>query len=77
MTLLSQCSRVTAALLLFNGNTLNTLGANFTQVVFHLSVSPAVLISGVVVACVIGVAGGLLPAVRAARMPVAVALRTN
>lgn len=66
-----------AALVLFNGNTLNTLGANFTQVVFHLSVSPAVLVAGVVVACVIGAVGGLLPALRAARIPVAVALRAN
>ncbi|HEX4599735.1 MAG TPA: ABC transporter permease [Burkholderiaceae bacterium] len=77
LSLLGSALGAAAALLLFNGNTLNTLGANFTQVVFHLSVSPPVLVSGVIVACVIGAAGGLLPAIRAARMPVAAALRTN
>lgn len=77
LALLGSALGSAAALLLFNGNTLNTLGSNFTQVVFHLSVSPPVLASGIVVACVIGIAGGLLPAIRAARMPVAVALRAN
>ncbi|HEY4039668.1 MAG TPA: ABC transporter permease [Burkholderiaceae bacterium] len=77
LALLGSALGAAAALLLFNGNTLNTLGANFTQVVFHLSVSLPVLVSGVIVACAIGAAGGLLPAIRAARMPVAAALRTN
>ncbi|MDB5986943.1 MAG: transporter permease [Nevskia sp.] len=61
----------------FNGNTVNTLGANFSQVVFRLTVSPALLISGIVLACLIGIAGGLFPAIRAARLPVATALRAG
>ena len=64
-----------AAWLFFNGNTVNTLGANFTQVVFHLTVTPQLLVSGIIWACVIGVLGGLFPAIRAARLPVATALR--
>ncbi|MDR3418587.1 MAG: ABC transporter permease [Nevskia sp.] len=64
-----------AAWLMFNGNTVNTLGANFTQVVFHLTVTPHLLLSGIVWACVIGALGGLFPAIRAARQPVATALR--
>ena len=64
-----------AAWLFFNGNTVNTLGANFTQVVFHLTVTPHLLVSGIIWACVIGVLGGLFPAIRAARLPVATALR--
>jgi len=64
-----------AAWLFFNGNTVNTLGANFTQVVFHLTVTPHLLISGIIWACFIGVLGGLFPAIRAARLPVATALR--
>ncbi|RKP48327.1 ABC transporter permease [Trinickia fusca] len=66
-----------AAWLGFNGNTLNTLGSNFTQVVFHLTVTASLLVSGVFVACVVGMLGGLLPAVRAARLPIATALRAN
>ena len=77
LALLGSALGSAAALVLFNGNTLNTLGSNFTQVVFRLSVSPAVLVSGVVVAFVVGAVGGLLPAIRAARLPVAAALRTN
>jgi putative ABC transport system permease protein len=60
----------------FNGNVVNTLNqGTFTQVVFHLSVSPELLIGGIVWACTIGVIGGLFPAIRAARQPVATALR--
>lgn len=65
----------TLAWLFFNGNTVNTLGANFSQVVFHLTVTPALLVNGIVWSCVIGLVGGLFPAVRAARLPVAAALR--
>ncbi|HVJ52619.1 MAG TPA: ABC transporter permease [Aliidongia sp.] len=59
----------------FNGNAANTLGGNFTQVVFHLNVSPALVVIGIVWACAIGIAGGLFPAIRAARLPIATALR--
>lgn len=65
------------AWLFFNGNTVNTLGANFTQVVFNLTVTPALLINGIVWACVIGAIGGLFPAIRAARLPIAAALRAG
>jgi putative ABC transport system permease protein len=61
--------------LAFNGNTANTLGGNFTQVVFQLNVSPALVAFGIVWACAIGVLGGLFPAIRAARQPIATALR--
>ena len=66
-----------AAWLLFNGNTVNTLGAGFSQVVFHLTVTASLLVSGVFVACTIGMLGGLLPAIRAARVPIATALRAS
>ncbi|WP_232830999.1 ABC transporter permease [Peristeroidobacter agariperforans] len=61
----------------FNGNTVSTLGGagGLGQLVFELSVSPQLMILGVVWACVIGVLGGLFPALRAARLPVAMALR--
>ena len=61
--------------LAFNGNTANTLGGNFTQVVFRLNVSATLVAIGIVWACAIGVLGGLFPAIRAARQPIATALR--
>ncbi len=65
------------AWLLFNNYTVSTLGSNFSQVVFQFSVSPALLWTGVKWALAIGFVGGLLPAVRAARLPVTTALRES
>ena len=47
----------------------------FSQVAFAFDVTPSLLIQGICYATAIGVVGGLFPAVRAARMPVATALR--
>jgi putative ABC transport system permease protein len=63
------------AYLAFNGFQVSTLGASFSQVVFDFAVTPDLLIDGLKVALVIGAFGGLFPAIRAARMPVAQALR--
>ena len=60
---------------IFNGYTVSTLGNNFSQVVFQFKVSPQLLWSGLKWALGIGLVGGLFPALRAARMPVTVALR--
>jgi putative ABC transport system permease protein len=65
------------AWLLYNGNAVNTLGGNFTQVVFHLTVTPKLMLLGIVWAAVIGLLGGLFPALRAARRPVVEALRAT
>lgn len=65
------------AWLLFNNYTVSTLGSNFSQVVFQFSVSPALLWTGVKWALAIGFVGGMLPAVRAARLPVTTALRES
>jgi putative ABC transport system permease protein len=63
---------------LFNGYTVSTLNfASFSQVVFDFAVTPALLKQGVVFAAVIGFIGGLFPAIRAARLPVATALRES
>jgi putative ABC transport system permease protein len=64
------------AWLLFNGNPLSTGGGEFdSQVMFKLLVGPSLVGAGIGWACAIGLLGGLLPAIRAARLPVAVALR--
>lgn len=65
------------AYLLFNNFSVSTLGQNFTQVVFAFKVTPALVMTGLVIALVIGFFGGLLPAWRAARMPVTAALRAG
>lgn len=65
------------AWLLFHDYAVSTLGANFSQVVFRFDVSPPLLGTGVRWALAIGLIGGLLPAVRAARLPVTTALRES
>ncbi len=64
------------AYLVFNGFQVSTLnGASFSQVVFDFAVTPDLLLDGLEAALIIGVVGGFFPAVRAARLPVAQALR--
>ena len=47
----------------------------FSQVTFTLEVDPPLLVRGILWAVVIGLIGGLFPAIRAVRMPVVNALR--
>jgi len=63
------------AYLLFNNMAVSTLGANFTQVVFEFDVTLALVRRGLLIAIVIGMIGGLLPALRATRLPITTALR--
>jgi putative ABC transport system permease protein len=63
------------AFVLFNNMAVSTLGANFTQVVFQFTVTPPLVGMGIVISIVIGMIGGFLPALRAARLPVTTALR--
>ena len=64
-----------AAYVLFNNMAVSTLGSNFTQVVFRFAVTPALVVNGLIIAVAIGMIGGFLPALRAARQPVTTALR--
>lgn len=62
--------------LIFNGYTVSTInGSTFSQVVFDFAVTGDLLVQGIVAAVVIGLVGGFFPALRAARLPVATALR--
>jgi putative ABC transport system permease protein len=64
------------AFVAFNGFRVSTLNNNsFSQVVFDFAVTGDLLIQGIQVALVIGLIGGFMPAIRAARLPVAQALR--
>jgi putative ABC transport system permease protein len=63
------------AYVLFNNMSVSTLGQNFTQVVFNFKVTPELVVRGLVISVIIGMLGGLLPAIRAARLPVTVGLR--
>lgn len=65
------------AWLFFNGNAVSTLGANFSQVVFRLTVTPGLVLSGIWLALFIGLLGGLFPAIRSARLPIIDALRAQ
>jgi putative ABC transport system permease protein len=59
---------------LFSGNTIS-LGGTLGSLVTQLRVTPALLGAGILWACAVGLLGGLFPAIRAARLPVATALR--
>ncbi len=63
------------AYMLFNGIETSTLGSNFAQVAFSFRVTPELLTRGAVYALLMGLFGGLLPAIRAVRMPIASSLR--
>ncbi|HVY64005.1 MAG TPA: ABC transporter permease [Gammaproteobacteria bacterium] len=76
LSLIGALLGASVAWLLFNGNTIG-LGNDVGTLVFRMHMTPALLGSGVLLACVVGLLGGLLPALRAARMPVAAALRAT
>lgn len=65
-----------AALLVFNGYQTSTINfQTFSQVAFAFRVTPALLVLGLTYALIMGLVGGLLPAIRAARLPISSALR--
>ena len=65
-----------AAYVVFNGYTATTMNAQtFSQVTFAFAVTPHLLVLAVIWAAVLGLIGGLFPAIRAARLPIATGLR--
>lgn len=60
---------------LFNNMAVSTMGKNFTQVVFNFKITPELVVRGLVISVAIGMIGGMLPAIRAARLPVTTGLR--
>jgi putative ABC transport system permease protein len=60
----------------FNGIEAATMNwQSFSQVTFAFAVTPDLLVRGIVWAVMIGLIGGLFPAIRGARLPIAMALR--
>jgi putative ABC transport system permease protein len=60
----------------FNGFQTSTINwQTFSQVAFAFAVTPGLIVAGIVYALFMGLVGGLLPAVRAARLPIVSALR--
>jgi putative ABC transport system permease protein len=63
------------AWLMFNGHAVSTSGGGLTQLSIPLAVDVKLIGIGVLWACIIGMVGAAFPAVRAARAPLASALR--
>jgi putative ABC transport system permease protein len=63
-----------ATYLMFDGFTASTTGGSFGQVVFNFQLSPLLIGQGLLLALVVGLFGGLFPAIRAARMPIVAGL---
>ena len=64
------------AALPFNGFTTGTINwQTFSHLAFAFRVTPALLVTGIVFSIIMGIVGGLPPALRAARLPIVVALR--
>lgn len=66
------------AYLLFDGYKASTMNfQTFSQVSFAFSVTPRLLVNAIGFATLIGLVGGIFPAVRAARLPIASGLRES
>jgi putative ABC transport system permease protein len=67
-----------AAWLFFNGRTVSTTqGSAYAQLIFDITVTFQLAMVGIAASTVIGLIGGLFPAIRAARLPIATALRAG
>ena len=76
LALVGGCGGAALAYVLFNGFQAATMNyQTFSQIAFAFAVTPQLLVQGIVWATLIGLLGGFLPALRAARQPIAVALR--
>ena len=63
--------------LFWNGRSAGTISfETFSETVFQLQVTPRLMVEGLIFAVVVGIVGSLLPAMRAARLPVIAALKS-
>jgi putative ABC transport system permease protein len=60
----------------FNGLRASTMNlSSFSQITFAFTVTPALLVQSLIYALVLGFFGGLMPSIRAARLPITIGLR--
>jgi putative ABC transport system permease protein len=60
----------------FNGMRASTMNfATFSQITFAFTVTPQILVTGLIYALALAFIGGLLPSLRAARLPITTGLR--
>jgi putative ABC transport system permease protein len=76
LSLLGAAIGVAVAYTAFDGTVISTLGGAVwdSQLVYSLSITPAVVLTAILLACALGLLGGIFPAIRAARAHVATAL---
>jgi putative ABC transport system permease protein len=76
LALIGAAAGVGIAYAAFNGTTISTLGGALwdSQLVYSLRITPSLVMTAIVLACMLGLLGGLFPAIRAARSNVAAAL---
>jgi putative ABC transport system permease protein len=78
LALLGGALGAVAAFLLFDGYQASTINwQTFSQVTFAFKVTPGLLVKALAFATVIGVCGGLFPAIRAARLSIVSGLRDS
>jgi putative ABC transport system permease protein len=76
LALLGGSAGAGAAYVAFDGFQASTLNwQTFSQIAFSFAVTPELLVQAVAWSACLGVLGGLFPAIRAARLPIAAALR--
>lgn len=76
LALIGGAAGAAAAYIAFDGFKAATINwQTFSQIAFAFAVTPQLLISAIIWAATIGLFGGLFPAIRAARLPIAAALR--
>jgi putative ABC transport system permease protein len=78
LSLLGGALGALVAYLLFDGYKASTMNfQTFSQVSFAFSVTPRLLVNAIGFATLIGLVGGIFPAIRAARLPIASGLRES
>jgi putative ABC transport system permease protein len=66
----------TLIILPINGFTASTINwQTFSHMSFAFSVTPGIIVAGILFSLILGLIGGIFPAIQAARIPIATALR--
>jgi len=70
LSLIGGLTGTLAAYVFFDGLSASTMGSSFTQIVFEFQVGFGAIMTGVIMALMIGLIGGFFPALRASNMSV-------